>query len=146
MMEAADVYRFIVVVRDYISAILAFNGVMTTDEDIALFDGHNWRTFWYDPDTGVAAISAWNASFLVNKNYFLPGRNESTRLSEHRIYSRFQFPPAAMLPTIVFGQYVMKRLPDMDMNEFHNLYPARVPLIEVPGWTEKWCERNAIKS
>jgi hypothetical protein len=80
---------------------------------------------------------------LVNKNYFLPGRHEASRLSAQRLYSCFQLPPSATLPSVTLGQYVMKRMPDMDMVEFHNKYPGRVPLIEVPEWTDRWCAFTA---
>ena len=141
-MEGKDVRLFIELSRTYIERILAFNKVMPKN-DVSLFDSMHWRTFWYDPVSGLTALSAWDPTDLVNKNYLLPNSSETEKLVETQRYAVYQLPPAFMLPTFPTGKYPMKRMPDMCMEQYNAKCPIRMPLAEISVWTSKWCDHRA---
>lgn len=142
--SAEELYRFIETTRYYISRILACNRVVSPEKSVSVFDDKYWRSFWYDPISGYTAMSAWNSEVLkygTTDRFLLPKDIKATKLACKGRYAVYQLPPAEMLP-YTSPTYIIKRLKDMDMKKFHNIFPEAVVLIEIPFWTDIWCQQK----
>jgi hypothetical protein len=145
-----DTKRLVVHTRRLLERALRAGGVELTKKSASgrFFGDDVWRTFWYDPDTGESAVSAWDSErdFAFGFPRTVPERQISTVRAACGLYACYQLPQAIMLPlahTVASFGTPTEVIP---MDIFHMRHPDALLLIDIPYVSDRWCSiRSASK-